>query len=198
MNNLEIYKEQAQVCTACRLAEKRTNVVYGEGPENAKILIIGEAPGRSEDEQAKPFVGKAGQDLTKYLIEAGLKREEVYITNVVKCRPPENRDPQPDEITTCTKLWLLDQIENISPEWIIPLGNHATKFLLAGCNTEKMLEIPGISQTHGKVAQIKIKEKMHKIFPLFHPAALIYNRALTQEMHQDLEKFKGLLQQTIL
>lgn len=198
MSTLAIYKEQAQTCTACQLAEQRTHVVYGEGPENARVLIIGEGPGKSEDEQAKPFVGKAGQDLTKYLAEAGLAREEVYITNVVKCRPPENRDPQPDEIAICTKLWLLTQIELINPELICPLGNHATKFLLAGCNTEKMLEMSSISKVHGKVTEIKMNEKTYKIFPLYHPAAVIYNRALAQEMQKDLEKLKGILQQKTL
>ena len=196
--NLSGQKVKAQACTACRLSEQRTHVVYGEGPTDAKILIIGEAPGRVEDQEGKPFVGKAGQDLTKYLTQAGIDRSVVYITNVVKCRPPENRDPQPDEITTCTSLWLQEQIETINPQWIVPLGNHATKFILAGCDTKKMLQIPGISQTHGKVIQIPLKEKTYSIFPLYHPAAVIYNRGLAEEMHQDLINLKGLLEQKTL
>jgi len=107
---LQVLKDQAQSCTACKLQEGRTNVVFGQGPDNADILIIGEGPGKFEDEQGLPFVGRAGKNLTQHLKDAGLNREDVYITNIVKCRPPQNRDPQPDEYTTCTQKWLMDQI----------------------------------------------------------------------------------------
>ncbi len=195
---LQIIQQQAQTCTACKLHEQRTNVVFGQGPSNADILIIGEGPGKNEDEQGLPFVGKAGQNLTQHLKDAGLKREEVYITNIVKCRPPNNRDPQPDEYTTCTQKWLMDQIETINPKFICPLGNYASKFILAHCDPEKIKSMPGITQTHGKQTEIIFRNKSYKVFPLFHPAALIYNRKLIPEMQKDLEKLKGFLQQRTL
>ncbi len=192
---LQKIREQAQTCQACKLHETRTNVVFGEGPSNAKILIIGEGPGKNEDEQGKPFVGRAGNNLTNHLQDAGLKREEVYITNIVKCRPPQNRDPQPDEYTTCTTKWLINQIEAINPTFICPLGNYASKFILAHCDPSKIKHMPGITQTHGKIKEMEFKGKTYKVFPLFHPAALIYNRKLIPEMQQDLEKLKGILEQ---
>ena len=120
---------EAASCTKCRLAQGRTQVVFGVGDPNADLMFIGEGPGFHEDKQGEPFVGAAGQLLTRMLGEIGLTREEVYIANIVMCRPPGNRDPQPDEIEACTP-WLVEQISLIQPKVIVTLGNFATKFVL--------------------------------------------------------------------
>ena len=121
--------QEASTCTKCRLATSRTQVVFGVGNPDADLLFIGEAPGQHEDKQGEPFVGAAGQLLTRMLGEIGLTREQVYIANILKCRPPGNRDPQEDEIETCTP-WLIEQISLIQPQVIVTLGNFATKFVL--------------------------------------------------------------------
>ena len=119
----------AATCPKCRLAETRTQVVFGVGDPDADLMFIGEAPGFHEDKQGEPFVGAAGQLLTRMLGEIGLRREDVYIANVLKCRPPANRDPLPDEIETCTP-WLVEQLSIIQPSLVGTLGNFATKFVL--------------------------------------------------------------------
>ncbi|HDL48646.1 MAG TPA: uracil-DNA glycosylase, partial [Actinobacteria bacterium] len=122
-------EERARACTACRLAETRTTVVFGDGSTDARVMFVGEGPGRNEDLQGVPFVGAAGQLLNRLLEEVDLRREDVYIANVVKCRPPGNRDPRPDEIEAC-KGYLAEQIRLIDPEVVSTLGNFATKLLL--------------------------------------------------------------------
>lgn len=128
--NLELLAAQAQVCTACRLAETRTKVVFGEGNPDAKVFIVGEGPGEEEDKTGRPFVGKAGQLLDRILEAAGIPRESIYISNIVKCRPPQNRVPLPDEVKACTSLWLNKQLELIRPQIIVPLGATAAEFFL--------------------------------------------------------------------
>jgi uracil-DNA glycosylase len=189
--------EDAKTCTNCELSETRTNVVIGKGRENAEILLIGEAPGRNEDEQGLPFVGTAGKNLDKFLSVIGLSSEDVYIANILKCRPPENRDPKPDEIKICTP-WLIKQIEHIKPKVICTLGNYSTKFILAKCDPGNMKSIGGISALHGKVVTVVINQNEYKVIPLYHPAALIYNRSLQSQMDEDLitvkktvEKYTG-------
>lgn len=161
-------------CTKCRLHENRTNAVPGEGASDADVMLIGEGPGEQEDEQGRPFVGRAGDLLNDLLEEVGLDREEVFITNVVKCRPPGNRDPKKDEIETCHP-YLKRQIELISPSVIGTLGNHATETLVG----EK-----GISKIHGK--EFSFEGTM--LIPLYHPAAGLYNPNLKPEMKEDLEE----------
>ena len=148
----------ASTCTRCGLAERRTNVVYGVGDPDADLLFVGEGPGFHEDQQGEPFVGAAGQLLTRMLAEIDLRREDVYIANVVKCRPPGNRDPQPDEIEACTP-WLIEQVSLIQPRLIVTLGNFATKFVL---NTTT-----GITRLRGQV----FPWHGRKVIPTFHPAA---------------------------
>jgi DNA polymerase len=147
-------------CTACDLAQGRTNVVFGAGSKDADVLIVGEAPGRQEDEMGLPFVGRSGQLLIKLLGEIELQREDVYIANVVKCRPPGNRDPRPDEIDAC-KGYLKRQIEIIDPTVVITLGNFSTKLLL--------VTTTGITRMRGRAYEWWGRF----LVPTFHPAAAL-------------------------
>jgi uracil-DNA glycosylase family 4 len=151
---------EASTCTRCRLAETRTQVVYGVGNPQADLMFIGEAPGFHEDQQGEPFVGAAGQLLTRILGEIGLSRDDVYITNVLMCRPPGNRDPLPDEIESCTP-WLVEKVSLIQPRVIVTLGNFATKFVLDTST--------GISRLRGHVYPWHGRT----VIPTFHPAAIL-------------------------
>jgi DNA polymerase len=151
---------EASGCTKCRLANGRTQVVFGVGAPNADVMFIGEGPGYHEDKQGEPFVGAAGQLLTKMLGEIGLQRSDVYIANVVKCRPPGNRDPLPDEIEAC-KPYLDGQIRSIDPRVIVTLGNFATRFILD--------RPASISRVRGQRFEIGGRT----VLPTFHPAAIL-------------------------
>lgn len=161
--NLELLAAQAKACVACDLSKSRTHVVFGEGNPDAKLMIVGEGPGEDEDLQGRPFVGRSGQLLDKILEAAGIPRSSVYIANIVKCRPPGNRVPEPLEAKTCTSLWLLKQIQLIKPQIIIPLGATALEFF-AG---EKL----SITKVRGKF----FEWQGIQIFPMFHPAYLLRN-----------------------
>jgi uracil-DNA glycosylase family 4 len=153
---------EAAGCTRCRLAEGRTQVVFGVGDPDADVMFVGEAPGFHEDKQGEPFVGAAGQLLTRMLNEVlALAREDVYIANVIKCRPPGNRDPQDDEIEACTP-WLVEQVSLIQPQVIATLGNFATKFVL---NTQQ-----GITRMRGRAYPWHGRT----VIPTFHPAAILH------------------------
>jgi len=152
---------EAAGCTRCRLAQGRTQVVFGAGDPDADLMFIGEGPGFHEDKQGEPFVGAAGQLLNRMLREIGLTREQVYIGNIVKCRPPGNRDPRPDEIEACTP-WLVEQVSLIQPRVVVTLGNFATKFVL---NTET-----GITRLRGQVHDWHGRT----VIPTFHPAAILH------------------------
>ncbi len=160
---LEELAAKAAHCTACRLHEGRHKVVFGEGDPDAKLMIVGEGPGADEDVQGRPFVGRAGQLLDRILEAAGIPRSSVYITNIVKCRPPGNRNPLPDEAKICSSLWLNKQIELVRPQIIVPLGSVATQFFLG----EK---VP-ITRVRGKW----FEWNGIKVFPMFHPAYLLRN-----------------------
>ena len=177
---LEELRAQVEACRACPLCEGRTNIVFGDGNPDARVLIIGEAPGKNEDLQGLPFVGAAGKSLTELLAIAGLSREEVYIANVLKCRPPGNRDPQPDEIVACTPF-LREQTRTINPEFIVTLGNFSTKFVL---KTEV-----GITRLHGKLQMAG----RFKVFPIYHPAAAIYDRTKMEALRADFATLGHLL-----
>ena len=152
---------EASTCTRCRLAETRTQVVYGVGNPHADLMFIGEAPGFHEDRQGEPFVGAAGQLLTRTLGEIGLTREDVYIANVLMCRPPGNRDPLPDEIESCTS-WLVEKVSLIQPTVIVTLGNFATKFVL---------DTPtGITRMRGHTYPWHGRT----VIPTYHPAAILH------------------------
>jgi len=183
--------KSTEICKNC------TNLVIGKGNENADILFVGEAPGRNEDEQGLPFVGAAGKNLDKLLAKVGLSLDDVYITNILKCRPPENRDPLKEEIKAHT-AWLLKQIEEIKPKIVCSLGNYATKFFLSLGDVDLMDSQPGITQIHGKVRDIEINGVKIKLIPLFHPAAIIYKQALLPEWEKDLEIVKKEISQQTL
>lgn len=157
---LEIAAIDASGCVRCPLATGRTQVVYGSGDPNADLLFVGEAPGRDEDLQGEPFVGRAGQLLTSVIEDAGLRRADVYIANVLKCRPPNNRDPLPLEIESC-RPWLLEQLDLVDPLLVVTLGNFATKLLLD--------TTVGISRLHGKT--YRFGERW--LIPTFHPSAAL-------------------------
>jgi len=172
------------------ICKQATNIVLGKGNEKADILFVGEAPGAKEDEQGIPFVGSAGKNLDKLLAQVGLSLDDVYVANILKCRPPENRDPLPEEIKAHTP-WLLKQIKEMKPKIVCSLGNYATKFFLAKTNVDNMKNHPGITEVHGKVKEIEIDGLKIKLIPLFHPAAIIYNRTkLTPLWNKDMEIVK--------
>ena len=175
---IELVK-QTEICKNCK------NIVVGKGNIHAQIMFIGEAPGKNEDEQGIPFVGAAGKNLDKLLANVGLSLNEVYIANILKCRPPENRDPSADEIKAHTP-WLIEQIKEMRPKVVCSLGNYATKFFLALGNVDLMEKQQGITQVHGKVRMIDFFGEKIKLIPLFHPAAIIYNRKLTDEWEKDM------------
>ncbi|RMD45591.1 uracil-DNA glycosylase [Candidatus Pacearchaeota archaeon] len=166
------------------------NIVVGKGNPKASILFVGEAPGRNEDEQGLPFVGAAGKNLDELLKKVGLSLNDVYITNILKCRPPNNRDPLPEEISANTP-WLLKQIREIKPKVVCSLGNYATKFFLAKSKVHLMDKMPGITKVHGRPTIIQMEGLTFKLIPLFHPAAIIYNRKkLTPLWEEDMKVVK--------
>ncbi len=169
-------------CQQCRLASGRTQVVFGAGNPDASIMFVGEAPGFHEDKQGVPFVGAAGNLLTELLESAGLTRDHVYIANVIKCRPPENRNPTPDEVETC-KPFLLQQIQMVKPRLVCSLGNFATQTLLG----RKV----GISKVRGQPIQLSD----FLLFPLFHPAAALHQNNLLPTLREDFQQLKRLLDQ---
>ena len=183
--------KNTDICKACK------NIVIGKGNLKAKILFVGEAPGRNEDEQGLPFVGAAGKNLDALLAKVGLSLDDIYITNILKCRPPENRNPLPDEIRAHTP-WLVAQIKEMRPEVICSLGNYATKFFMAEGNVDSMEKQPGITSLHGKAKIMKFEGLQIKLIPLFHPAAMIYNRSLLPLWEKDIEFVKSELTQKAL
>ena len=168
-----------RTCQKCALAEGRKNAVPGEGPANADLLLIGEGPGFNEDQQGRPFIGASGQFLNELLLEAGYKREEVFIANVVKCRPPGNRDPAPDEIAACAP-YLERQIELINPKVIVTLGRFSMSKYFPGAK---------ISAIHGQAKKINGRT----IVAMFHPAAALHQPALRQSITDDFRKLKQLI-----
>lgn len=169
-------------CRRCPLCDGRTQTVFGVGNPAARVLIVGEAPGKNEDLQGEPFVGAAGKYLNELLALAGLERDEVYIANVLKCRPPSNRDPRPEEIQACTP-YLREQTRTIDPEFIVTLGNFATKFIL---KTDV-----GITRLHGTLQ----RAGRFKVFPIFHPAAALYDVKKRVALEDDFATLGELLQE---
>ena len=172
--------DSLRACQQCRLASGRTQVVFGTGNPHATIMFVGEAPGYYEDKQGEPFVGAAGKLLNELLESIGLSRSDIYIANVIKCRPPNNRDPQPDEVETC-KPFLLNQIQLIKPHLVCTLGNFATQTLL----NQKV----GITKVRGRV--ISLPEFV--VFPLFHPAAALHQGNLKALLVEDFQKLNTVL-----
>ena len=181
---LAAYRDETLGCTRCPLAAGRTQVVFGSGDPAADLMFVGEAPGFHEDKQGVPFVGQAGQLLEQLLNGIGLSRTDVYIANVLKCRPPGNRDPQPDEIEAC-ESHLFRQIELIRPALVATLGNFATK-LLSG-------KPAGITRVHGMPQQVTLGGNEVTLYPLFHPAAALYTRSMLAVLEQDFTRIPELL-----
>jgi DNA polymerase len=175
-------------CTKCRLSQGRTQVVFGVGDPAADLMFVGEAPGFHEDQQGKPFVGQAGKLLDKLLAGIGLERERVYIANVLKCRPPGNRDPQLDEIEAC-EAHLFRQIALIEPKVVATLGNFATK-LLSG-------KPAGITRVHGAEQETTLGGRDVLLYPLYHPAAALYTPAMLKVLEADFARLPELLGRTV-
>ena len=183
-----MYRE-ASVCTRCPLSEGRTNVVFGNGNADADLMFVGEAPGRDEDLQGLPFVGRAGKLLDQLLEEVGLQRSDVFVANVLKCRPPGNRDPQPEEIDSC-RPWLEEQVRLIEPRVIGTLGNFATK-LLTGSPT-------GITKVRGTAQHHTMGGRPVLLLPLFHPAAGLRTPKVADQLREDFKLIPGLLAEPLL
>jgi uracil-DNA glycosylase family 4 len=183
MNRIE---EEVSKCRKCGLYKTRNKPVVGEGSLDAKIMLIGEAPGFNEDMQGRPFVGKAGLLLDELLASAGLERSEIYISNIVKCRPPKNRDPQPEEIRACTP-YLDRQIAIIKPETICPMGRFAATYIM-----EKFgHKADTIGRIHGRVFRVSNLLLNARIIPLYHPASAVYNPGLKSVLAEDFKVIKG-------
>ena len=181
---LDALRAEVERCRSCALHETRTRAVFGEGDPGADLLFVGEAPGYHEDQQGRPFVGQAGKLLEQLLASIGLTREQVFIANVLKSRPPNNRDPRPEEIDAC-QPYLWRQIELIRPMVVCTLGNHATK-LLSGDQT-------GITRVHGKPRRMEIGGVSLYLYPIFHPAAALYTPAMLATLKEDVARLPELL-----
>ena len=179
---LAMLAKQIVVCTKCDLHRSRKKAVPGEGPTHAEIMFIGEGPGFHENEQGRPFVGAAGKFLDQLLEQAGVTRAEVWITNVVKCRPPGNRDPLPDEVETCTSNYLQHQIKIVNPSIIVTLGRFSMGLFFIGAK---------ISQVHGQMRKVGD----HFVIAMFHPAAALHQISLKPAIMADFAKLPELLKE---
>lgn len=185
---LNVVAAEVVVCTKCDLWIARNKAVPGIGDPESQIMLVGEAPGRSEDTKGEPFVGSAGKFLDELLSEIGHTRSDVFITNVVKCRPPENRDPTPHEVETCTP-YLNRQIGIIEPKFIITLGKHSTAYIFSRTN----LPFNNITRTRGKVYEISLYGMKIAVFPTFHPAAALYSAEYKQQLVKDFQQIRSEL-----
>ena len=185
---LREYAEQTASCTKCALAEGRTQVVFGAGSPHADLMFVGEAPGFHEDQQGVPFVGQAGKLLDKLLAGIGLTRADVFVVNVLKCRPPGNRDPLREEIAAC-EPHLFRQIELIEPKLVATLGNFATK-LLSG-------RPAGITRVHGQKQEVTFGARTVHLYPLYHPAAALYTPSMLKVLEEDFARIPALLDREV-
>src|SRR3989440_8812600 len=175
---------EARECTRCPLADTRTTVVFGNGNADADLMFVGEAPGANEDRMGLPFVGQAGKLLDKLLGEIGMERMDVFVVNTLKCRPPDNRDPHPNEIEACRR-YLDKQIELIEPIVICTLGNFSTKLLRS--------DITGISRVHGQEEIRVVGSRAVRLYPLYHPAAALYTPSTLEALRADFHRIPDLL-----
>jgi uracil-DNA glycosylase family 4 len=183
------FRDEVSGCTRCALAQGRTQVVFGAGNPAAELMFVGEAPGFHEDKQGVPFVGQAGKLLEKLLAGIGLARDDVYICNVLKCRPPGNRDPQPEEIEAC-ESHLFKQIELIRPRVVATLGNFATK-LLSGRPT-------GITRVHGQEQEVELGGNRVLLYPIYHPAAALYTPKMLEVLESDFRRLPELIGRSVV
>lgn len=187
---LKEIRDEVVKCQKCSLYKTRILPVVGQGSHQVRVMFIGEAPGANEDRTGVPFCGSAGKILDELFDSIGCKREDAYICNILKCRPPNNRDPLPEEKAACV-YYLKKQIEAIKPKVICPMGNHATVFLLAEFGLSD--EIAGISKIHGKVFEAKASFGPLKIISLYHPAVVVYNANTKDELKKDFGILKEFL-----
>jgi uracil-DNA glycosylase len=185
---LREYAEHTSSCTKCALSTGRTQVVFGSGSPNADLMFVGEAPGFHEDQQGIPFVGQAGGLLDRLLGGIGLTRADVFVVNVLKCRPPGNRDPLPEEIAAC-EPHLFRQIELIEPKLVATLGNFATK-LLSG-------RPAGITRVHGHEQEVTLGTRTVSLYPLYHPAAALYTPSMLEVLEEDFARIPALLDRVL-
>ncbi len=185
---LREYAEQTASCTKCALAGGRTQVVFGSGNPDADLMFVGEAPGFHEDQQGVPFVGQAGKLLDRLLEGIGLTRADVMVVNVIKCRPPGNRDPLPDEIAAC-EPHLFRQIELIEPRLVATLGNFATK-LLSG-------RPAGITRVRGHEQEVTLGSRTVLLYPLYHPAAALYTPSMLKVLEEDFARIPEILERAV-
>ena len=192
MDSLEKIRKEVLKCEKCPLIKERKKNSYlpvvGQGRSNSRIMFVGEAPGLKEAETGKPFQGRAGKILDELLKEAGIEREEVYIANVLKDRPPGNRNPGKEEVRACGSF-LDRQIMIIKPKTVCAMGNFSASYLFEKCG----LKFPGISKARGRIYEGECGSGKIKIIPLYHPAAAIYNRSLENLMKRDFRKLKKIL-----
>src|SRR4051794_10898676 len=182
---LKLVYQQARSCPNCpELAATRTQVVFGAGHADADLMFVGEAPGANEDRQGLPFVGQAGKLLDQLLGEIGLERSEVFVANVLKCRPPGNRDPHPVEIENC-QAYLMRQLELIEPRVVCTLGNFATKLLRA--------DNAGITRVHGRTEVRVVGTRAVRLYPLYHPAAALYTPRMLEVLREDFARIPAIL-----
>ena len=181
---LKAVYEEARACTRCPLHQTRTTVVFGNGNADANLMFIGEAPGANEDRMGLPFVGQAGKLLDKLLAEIGMERKDVFVVTTLKCRPPDNRDPHPNEIDACNE-YLRSQVDLIEPTVICTLGNFSTKLLRA--------DSTGISRLHGREEVRIIGPRAVRLYPLYHPAAALYTPSMLEALRADFHRIPELL-----
>jgi DNA polymerase len=186
---LKQIKEEVINCKKCSLYKTRTLPVIGQGSHNAKIMFIGEAPGANEDKTGVPFCGRSGDFLDEMLNKAGIKREDVYICNLLKCRPPKNRDPNQKELKVCTP-YLDRQIELIKPKVLSSLGRYSMEFLMKKYELENQLDL--ISKIHGNVFEVKTMFSEIKLVPLYHPAVAVYNANMKDVLIEDFKALKNI------
>jgi DNA polymerase len=181
---LQELRDEVGDCKRCTLSKGRTSIVFGDGAFDARVMFVGEAPGFHEDMQGLPFVGSAGKLLSQFLQEIGLRRSDVYITNIVKCRPPDNRDPLSQEIETC-RQFLTKQIDVIKPDLICTLGNHASRTILG--------KTVSITRIRGKAQEVE----GHFIFPMLHPAAALHKGDMMEKVREDFQNLRKFLDKEI-
>ena len=183
MSELQELATKVNICTDCALSEGRTLAVPGEGPERADLMFIGEAPGYYEDQQGRPFVGPAGRFLEQLLNSIGMSREQVFIANMIKCRPPSNRDPLPNEVATCAK-YLDRQLQLVEPKVVVTLGRHSMAKFLPGTT---------IGKAHGKA----VRKESFILYPIYHPAAALHQHALRSIIEDEFKVIPSLLQEQV-
>lgn len=186
--NWNDFEDRVKKCEKCGLSKTRNKAVPGSGNYDAEIMFVGEAPGSQEDKKGKPFVGRAGGILDDLFDSIGIKRDEVYITNILKCRPPENRDPRRDEIDFCTP-YLDKQTRVINPKVIATLGNFATKYIMGKYG----LDVKSIGKIHGEIFSVNNLALSARIIPLYHPAVATYNPNMIETLEEDFKVLKKFL-----